>query len=161
MNLQDTIQLLQVKSPKATESKNEKPSQRSSLVIASNDPKLSEKSSKVYDGETDKELEEQIQKVREEFFGPAIHRVNLQRSKEAQQTNNSKNNPTKEEKVKLARLKYACSKPAPVYEFSHGRLQATQPLIYSDYFDLLISGHDVSSAFRESQFCRTSRGTGN
>lgn len=122
MNLQDTIQLLQVKSPKATESKNEKPSQRSSIVIESNEVKLSEKSSKVYDGETDKELEEQIQKVRQEFFGTEIHRVNMQRSKEAQQLSKNKNTPTEEEKIKLARLKYACSKPAPLYEFSHGRV---------------------------------------
>ena len=49
MNLPDAIQVLQVKSPKATESKIEM---------------LSRASSKVYEGETDKELEDQISRIR-------------------------------------------------------------------------------------------------
>lgn len=133
MNLPDAIQVLQVKSPKATESKIEM---------------LSRASSKVYEGETDKELEDQISRIRSQFFGTQIHRVDLQRNKETQVRKKSKLPPTEDEtkeKLQIAKLMYACSKPAPVYELSTGKAQVTQAIIYSDYFDLAITGHDVSS----------------
>jgi hypothetical protein len=119
-----------------------------------NPEEASKQSSKVYD-ELDEDQEEMINKTRSEFFGTSIHRVNLLRDRQKEERKKLQYKISEDEisdKIWKARLKYACTMPPPEYKFSQKVDFQSSNNILADYFQIGITGHDVSSPISLDNF---------
>lgn len=100
---------------------------------------ISEISSKVYENE--EEEEKNVERVRREFFGMELERVNKLR-KEAQARRIRE--VSHEEELRNAKLKYLCSLPAASYKFPFYNDYDSQNLVLPEHFQLNMTGHSVS-----------------